>query len=150
MNLFKPDVNKLKEKNDVCGLVKALRNSDRDVRLEACWALGGLDDKRAPEALFSAIKDKDDLVPLHVAQTLAAYGDPRAADTLMELVNADWLGNSRSETVKALHKLNDPRASGVLRKACLRLLQDPDYVVREEAVKILDDIGIPEDPAERA
>ncbi len=150
MNLFKPNVQRMKEKKNVPGLIRALRNKDFSIRLDACWALGRIKDKRATEALFTALKDKDELVRLNVAETLASCGDPRVADSLMELLSLDLINSVRYRAVMALYELHDPRAVGVLRKACVPLLQDPDYIVREESAKILSEIGVPEDPVERA
>ena len=38
--LFKPNVERLQEKKNVKGLIKALRHKDSDVRRDAAWALG--------------------------------------------------------------------------------------------------------------
>jgi len=60
--LFRPDIGKLKEKKDVDGLIKALRDKDSDIRLEVAYALGEIKDKRAVEPLIQALKDEDNFV----------------------------------------------------------------------------------------
>ena len=56
--LFKPNVERLQEKKNVKGLIKALRHKDRRVRSEAAEALGEIGDKRAVEPLIQALKDE--------------------------------------------------------------------------------------------
>lgn len=58
--MFKPNVEKLKEKREVVGLIKALEyKEDPYVRKEAAEALGEIGDKRAVDPLIKALKDKD-------------------------------------------------------------------------------------------
>ena len=40
MRLFKPDVDKLRARNDVEGLIKALDDTSAEVRIKAAYALG--------------------------------------------------------------------------------------------------------------
>jgi len=61
MSIFgrKPNVEKLKERRNIKGLIKALKDEDKNVRREAVSALGKIGDKRAVEPLIEALKDKD-------------------------------------------------------------------------------------------
>lgn len=58
----KPDIEKMKERKDVSGLINVLKDVDSDVRLDAALALGEIWDKRAVEPLTQALKDKDESV----------------------------------------------------------------------------------------
>ena len=61
MGLFGPDVETMRRKNDVPGLVKALKN--KDTRIASLQALQRVGDERAvPEALRIFQTDSDDIV----------------------------------------------------------------------------------------
>jgi len=55
----KPDIEKMKANKDVEGLIKALKDEDKDVRWGAAAALGYIGDARALEPLTKALKDKN-------------------------------------------------------------------------------------------
>ena len=57
--VFKPNVEELKVKGDIHGLIKALRYGDFDVRVKAAEALGNIGDKRAVEPLMDTLKDEN-------------------------------------------------------------------------------------------
>ena len=61
MSIFgrKPNVEKLKERRNIKGLIKALKDEDKNVRREAASALGKIGDKRVVELLMEALKDED-------------------------------------------------------------------------------------------
>lgn len=60
MGIFdrKPNVEKLREKRDVEGLMKALKHKDINVRLGAAEALGRIGDARAEKPLTEVLKDE--------------------------------------------------------------------------------------------
>jgi HEAT repeat protein len=159
MDLFKPNVQKLRERKDAGGLIKALGNKDPGVRAEACLALGGLGDKSAVEPLTALLKDKDEHVRRNAAHALGWLGDPRAAgellaaladksifpiavgalaklkeprlfDVLMRAFDDDTLG---STVASALGELGDPRAVEPL----MQLLKRPDVQTRRDALSAL-------------
>jgi len=68
--LFKPNVEKMKAKKDVKGLIKALRYEDRDVRRAAVYALEEIGDARAVEGLRQALKHEDVGLRMYVAEAL--------------------------------------------------------------------------------
>ena len=78
----KHDIEKMKKRKDVDGLIKALKNKDIYVRSNAAEALGKIDDKQAVEPLIQALKDADDLVRSNVAWALGKIGDKRAVEPL--------------------------------------------------------------------
>lgn len=61
MGIFhrRPNVDELKKKKDVEGLLKALRYKEASVRAEAAESLGQIGDKRAVEPLIQALEDED-------------------------------------------------------------------------------------------
>jgi len=54
----KPDIEKMKERKDVSGLINVLKDVDSDVRLDAALALGEIEEP-AVEPLINAFKDGD-------------------------------------------------------------------------------------------
>ena len=84
MSLFgSPDVEKLKAKGDVKGLIKALSyKKDQTVRQSAAEALGEMGAMRAVEPLLAALKD-DESIRLSAIKALGQIGDTRAVETLV-------------------------------------------------------------------
>jgi HEAT repeat protein len=83
MRLFKPDVEKMLEKKDVPGLIKALSSKDKEVRCRAAYVLGRIGDQVAIEPLIVALRDSDGSVRAGAAQSLGEIGDPRAVKPLI-------------------------------------------------------------------
>ncbi len=71
-----PNIDDLKAKRDVDGLIEALRHKDEHVRRQAAEALGELKDRRAVEPLIAALKDEDTAVRLATADALGAVASP--------------------------------------------------------------------------
>jgi HEAT repeat protein len=86
MNLFKPNIEKLKAKKNVEKLIKAGKHPDPAVRRESIGALGELGDKRAVEPLIQALLDKDFDVEIRAAQALGKIGDERAVEPLINIL----------------------------------------------------------------
>ena len=57
MRFFKPNVQKLEERRDVPGLIKALTHRNQDVRDAAAKALGHIGDAQAANPLVAALKE---------------------------------------------------------------------------------------------
>jgi len=80
----KPNIEKLKAKRDVNGLIEALGyEKDEDIRKNAALALGDLDDSAAIDPLITALQDTYD-VKVGVMQALAKMSHTRVLDYLME------------------------------------------------------------------
>jgi len=96
MGLFgKPNVDKLRTKRDVDGLVKALVYEDPGIRLAAALALGELGDPSAASALIPLLSDDDPGVRRVAAQAIQRSGrEPEAPEEraryLLHL--RDWHG----------------------------------------------------------
>lgn len=81
MSLRPADVEKLKEKKDVEGLIKALANDpDALVRLEAAKALGELGAPEALDALIDAFNDADANVCFEAQEALAKLSTGKQSD----------------------------------------------------------------------
>ncbi len=82
MRLFRPNVQKMMKKKDVNGLIRAIGDAERHVRLAAIEALGDIGDTRAVEPLIAALKDSSWGVRQYAATALGAIGDTRAVKPL--------------------------------------------------------------------
>ena len=79
-----PDVDKMKEKKNVKGLIKALGYpKDYQVRKFASEALGEIGDAQAVEQLIAALKDEEVQVRKFAAKALGKIGDARAIEPLI-------------------------------------------------------------------
>jgi hypothetical protein len=120
MGLFKPNVEKMRAERDVKGLIKALKDEEVDVRVNAARALGEIEDVKAIKPLllsvYSLCMDRsfwdyyDALVPV-VADALASIGKP-AVEQLIKVVkdsNATLL--DCTPTLWALCEIGDRKAT---------------------------------------
>ena len=107
--LFKPDVEKLKAKKDVKGLIKALHyKKDYKVRWRAAEALGEIGDARAVEPLIAvSLQDENAGVRWGAAEALGKIGDARAIKSLMGALKDK---DVREEAIRALRRIGDVRA----------------------------------------
>ena len=155
-----PDVNKLKDNRDIKGLLKALRQKDRYVRIEAAEALGEMSEPTTVGPLIQALKDEDDGVRGSAAKALGRMKDPSAVEPLIQVLEDEntvnrWyamesLGNIGDERAVAplMHKILDDRAGIALGKtgkasveALIQALKDRNARVRKRAAVILGTIG---------
>jgi hypothetical protein len=93
MGLFKPNVEKLKSKRDIEGLIKALeyrresvKMDDVAVRSDAAMALGEIMDERAVEPLIKALQDKKWDISYLAIEALGNIADPRAIEPIKQCV----------------------------------------------------------------
>jgi HEAT repeat protein len=85
-----PNVENLKAKRNIKGLIKALGyQEDTTVRSAAAEALGQIGDVEAAEPLIAALKDIDKLVRLRAAQALGRIGNERAVKPLIAALRDD-------------------------------------------------------------
>ena len=86
--VFKPNVKKLKGKQDIGGLLRALQYRKEDsVRWEAADALGELEDPVAINSLIQALEDRHWRVRSSAAVALGIIGDSEAVEVLIKLVD---------------------------------------------------------------
>jgi HEAT repeat protein len=99
-----PNVEKMREKKDVKGLIKALGDEkDSEVRGNAAQALGTIGDARAVEPLIRALGDSDWRVLWNAARALGKIGDPQAVEPLILLLR-DPLIEGRDPVRKAIRR----------------------------------------------
>jgi HEAT repeat protein len=131
----RPNVQQLKSKGDVDGLIEALGyQDDQNVRLAAASALGRIGDTRAVKPLISALEDQLRVREVAII-ALGEIGDKRAVDNLIAILDdSDW--EIRSAIAKALGKIGDPRAT----KPLINLLRDKSENVRWYVLQALEGI----------
>ncbi|RLI75488.1 hypothetical protein DRP04_13445 [Archaeoglobales archaeon] len=82
--LFKPNIEGLKARWDVDGLINALNHRDYRIRKNAAEALGEMKAKKAVDALIKTLKDRDSEVRKAAAYTLGRIRDEKAIKPLIE------------------------------------------------------------------
>ena len=121
-------------------LIKALGNSDCDMRVNAIEALGDIGDVRAVEPLVTTLKDEEGRVRYRSASALGKIGDARAVQPLIGLLSDDnWA--VRQVAAEALGAIGDARAVEPL----IEMLGDNRSAVRISSAQALDKLGwVPE------
>jgi HEAT repeat protein len=131
-----PNIEKMKARGDVEGLVKALDyQKDSGVRRAAALALGDTGDGRSIEPLITALKDRGGAVYEAAAEALGKIGGARAVEPLIAALKDDD-PRMRKAAAEALGKIGKP---GV--EPLIAALKDDNWRVREAAVKLLGKFG---------
>ncbi len=126
-----PNIEKLKAKGDISGLVKALNyKKDATVRKSAVIALGETGSSQALEPLIATLKDVNSDVRESAVIILAKIGAPAVEPLVAALRDCD--GDMRQAVTKALAEI---------RAAAIVALRDNDEVERKRASEILDKTG---------
>ena len=151
MFFFKPNVEKLKEKRDVEGLVKALRHKDPSIRRKAARALGELKAKDALDALINALIDEDVAVRLEVVRALGKIKDERAIDHLLKVLRKDESLDVKIEAAKALKEIGYSKATEILIDSISKSLKIPTAMAEKmvKEGKLLDAIAGKKDIVEK-
>ena len=132
-----PNVEKMKARRDVNGLIKALGyKKDEYVRWYTARALGEIKDPRAVEPLIAALGDERSDVRQAAAEALGKIKDPRAVEPLIAALG-DERSDMRQAAAKALGAIGDARAMEPL----IAALKDAEWRVREAAAQALDHLG---------
>jgi HEAT repeat protein len=133
-----PNVEKMKARRDVKGLIKALEyQKDSNIRAAAARALGELEDPRAVEPLIAALKDAEWRVRLAAAESLGKIGDARAVKPLIAALQDDST-LVVATAAKSLGQLGDISAAASL----VNLLTSESQVfVCLHAAEALDKLG---------
>jgi hypothetical protein len=132
-----PDVEKLKAKGDVAGLIKALAyRKDGQVRRASAEALGRMCAARAVDALIAALRDQSWGVRTAAVTALRKIGDSRAVAPLIASLKDDT-DHVRLAATTALGEIGDSRAVDPL----IASLKDDSRHVRLAAATALGEIG---------
>jgi len=141
----KPDIQALKSRRDIPGLIAALRYPDLGVQWEATAALGSLGPE-AIEYLVRRLPTRNRAAKLGIIEALGEIRDPQAVEPLIRNLR-DPSVEVRWETALALGEIGDKRAIDPL----LPGLRDPDRYVRYGTALALSKLGWrPENPGDRA
>ena len=134
-----PDVDKLADRRDVRGLIKALSyKKDRYVRQTAANRLGHLGDPAAVPALLEALGDEHSWVRGSAAYALGVLGDPRAVPALVRALRDDL--HVSGHAACALGAIGDSAAVPALIEA----LEYAERPTRKDVVHALGTIGDPD------
>jgi HEAT repeat protein len=107
----KLDIEKLKEKKDIHGLIKVLKYQDSNIRMFAAIALGEIGDERAAAPLTQSLKDKEK-VRNEVLEALVKIGDS-AVDTLIMALKDEKLQEGAKV---ALIRIGEPASRNLMYK----------------------------------
>ncbi len=132
--LLKPDIERLRAKWDVEGLVKALNHRDYKIRKKAAKALGEMRAREATDPLIRAIKDENVEVRKAVAYALGRMGDEKAIKPLIEALKDESL-DVRTEAAKSLKEIGHRKVSELP-----KLISESLNVPLDEALRILGEI----------
>ena len=134
MGLFgSPNVEKMKAKKDVPGLIKALDyEKDPSVRHDAVKALGEIGDKQSVNPLIDLLNDRDSNLRRSVVVALGKIGDPSIIEALMTTLK-DENANVRHHSAVALGKIGKPAVRPLVEAA----LKDENAAVRKAAAQAL-------------
>jgi HEAT repeat protein len=134
-SLFKPNIEKMKAKKDVDGLIKALQHQDAELRLAAVAALEAIGDAGAAKSLIEAFKDDNGDVRERAGMAVKKMGK-LAVEPLINALQ-DTNDDLRYRAVLALGEIGDVQAGPAL----INLLKDVQERIRKIAVETLGKIG---------
>lgn len=140
-----PDISALTSRNDIAGLIKALRSKDFTIQTAAAKALGTLG-VQAMDELIRALQKNNTDTRLGIIEALSVIRDPQSVQPLINVLK-DENSEIRWEAAIALGEIGDERATDPL----VHALRDTDKYVRYGASFALAKIGWkPPDAVERA
>ncbi|MDD1673229.1 MAG: HEAT repeat domain-containing protein [Methanomicrobiales archaeon] len=122
------DIERMWEKRDTAGLIRALEHQNTEVRYQAAKALGTLHDPSSVNRLAKALRDPDCGVRWKAAEALGKIGDP-AVPFLIDALQ-DPTADIRWRAALAL---GDTIAAEAI-PALIIALRDEDRYVRERAI----------------
>jgi len=137
-----PDIGRMRGRQDIAGLIRALRSPDFTVQTQAAEALGSMG-SAAMDELFHALKRKNRDIRLVVIGALAVIRDPRSTEPLFTALQ-DENNEVRWQAAIALGEIGDRRGIAPLVDA----LRDADKYVRYGAASALAKLGWKPETAE--
>ncbi len=132
-----PNIENLKSKTDVHGLIKALEYPKESiVRQKAAEALGEIADSQAVSSLLESLNDAEVEVRYAAIKSLGQIGDKQAVKPLIAMLK-DKKPLARQAASNALGQIGDSQAV----KPLIAALSDKDSFVRDEVARALGQIG---------
>jgi len=140
---FSPNIVKLKEKKDIAGLEKCLKNRNADTRLNAFLALFSINrrDKEYLRTLRFILNDKDDMVKAIALLKFLDIGEKDLSDNLYTIIEkgSPRIKIDAMKTLIQQGENNDPVISSIISLAA----QDKKLIVRLEAIKAMGAVKSP-------
>jgi len=142
MGLFgPPDVEKMRARNNIKGLIKALQyKKDSGVRTQAARALGEVGDSEAAKWLLVACEDEDFLVRIQAHEALVKIGEAAVVPIIEDLGTFGLSSKpftSFTFKIKILGKIGGHRAVNTL----INTLKSDKLRLREAVVEALGETG---------
>ncbi len=131
---FKPNIEKLKEKRDVRGLIKALDHKDYMIRKKAIEALGELKANEAIEHLIRVLKmDENAEVRKEAVRVLGIVGDESVIPPLVEALK-DESFDVKIEAINSLKRIGYKKITDLpfLISKYLKVPKDDAFKIFEE------------------
>ena len=119
------------------GLIDALEDEERDVRIGAAHALANRGDLGAVTPLINALDDRESKVQIAVAGALGTLGNPAAIDPLVDLLQTSETSAVRRAVAPVLVAMGHP----TITRHMIRLLGAPRRETKLAAVEILGALG---------
>jgi len=151
-----PNINKLKARRDVPGLIKALNYKKKpEVRKKAVEALGELGDRTATEPLLSGLDEEESEYRASVVSALGKIRDERAVPALIDRIKDRDPAACRLE-MSALENIGRPSVGPLLdllkekannAKQALVLIQALERIGGEAVISGLMDLMSPKSPS---
>jgi HEAT repeat protein len=138
LNIFKPNIKKLKTQKDVKGLIAVLQSHRDDrIRGQAARELGAIGDIRALDPLRNALRDKNRFVRESAVEAMGGIGNPDTIeDLIVALMDKDW--GVHVSAMQSLKKIGGIRAILLLVQL---LTYGKDDHFRLLAADVLSEIG---------
>ncbi len=118
-DIFRPNIEKLKERGDVDGLIRACESQDTQIREDAVSALRTLMPGALPDVIAAAV-DRDEKKRACAALVLNRIGAPAIPHLMKILVKQD--GREREYAAAALASIGTPAAAPLI--TCLRHIEE--------------------------
>ena len=131
--LFRPNIERMKNRGNLKGLVKTLDHKDLNVRRSAVVALGQLGDSRIIDPILPLLKSRDVETRRVTISSLVQTGKQGVNDHLVDYLQDSDL-TVRETVLGALEQLG---ISASAEKRLVSMLYDPDHKVRSAAAGAL-------------
>lgn len=118
-------------------VVRLIRLNDRELKLIAGAVLGFSGQESAVPFLLSALSDESDLVRANALFSIGLIGDKDTPVTNLVKGLEDKSPRVRSASAFALSRVTEKGKRGIICPALVKMLDDPEPTVRNEAIRAL-------------